>query len=88
MAPGASIDDGLFDVVVCEGMSLTRALLLFPRLMAGRHLRDRHIHVQRGKVVRAESEAAVWVEADGEPVGTLPCTIEILPGALTLCGLP
>jgi diacylglycerol kinase (ATP) len=88
VAPGASIDDGLFDIVMTEGMSVPRALLLFPNLMAGRHVRNRRVHVQRGKVVRAESEATVWVEADGEVAGTLPCTFEILPGALTLCGLP
>jgi len=88
VAPEASIDDGVFDVVIAQGMSAASALWLFPRLMLGRHVGDRRVHVQRGKVVRAESEAAVWVEADGEPVGTLPCTIEILPGALTLCGLP
>ena len=88
VAPSASIDDGCFDVVICEGMSAVSALLLFPRLVVGRHVGDRRVHVYRGTTVRAESAADVWIEADGEPVGTLPCTVDILPGAVTLCGLP
>ena len=88
VAPGASIDDGQFDVVICDGMSAARAVLIFPSLIVGRHIKDRRTHVHRGAAVRAESANEVWVEADGEPVGTLPCTIEILPGAVRLCGLP
>jgi diacylglycerol kinase (ATP) len=88
VAPGASIDDGLLDVVMVEGMSRHAALLVFPRLVFGQHVKDRRVHVHRGAVIRAESAAEVWIEADGEPVGTLPGTFEILPGAVTLCGLP
>jgi len=88
VAPGASIDDGLFDVVVIEAMSILASLLVLPRLVIGRHVRDRRVHVYRGAVIRAESAAKVWIEADGEPVGILPATIEVLPGAVRLCGLP
>jgi diacylglycerol kinase (ATP) len=88
VAPGASIDDGLLDVVVAEGMSTGAALLTLPSLVVGRHVGNRRVRVHRGATVRAESAAEVWIEADGEPVGTLPCTIEILPGAVRLCGLP
>ncbi|HMJ52877.1 MAG TPA: diacylglycerol kinase family protein [Polyangiaceae bacterium] len=88
VAPDASIDDGLLDVVVVEGMSVGASLLRFPALVRGRHIEDRRVSVHRGAVVRAESAVEVWVEADGEPVGTLPGTIEILPGVVKLCGLP
>lgn len=88
VAPGASIDDGLLDVVIIDGMSRRAALLKFPRLFLGRHVGDRRVRVLRAVVVRAESAAEVWIEADGEPVGTLPGTIEILPGAVRLFGLP
>lgn len=88
VAPGASIDDGLLDVVVIEGMSVPASLLMLPTLIVGRHVKDRRVRVRRGATVRAESAAEVWVEADGEPVGTLPATIEVLPGAVKLCGLP
>ena len=88
VAPGASIDDGLFDTVVIEGLSFVASLLMLARVMFGRHTHDPRVGVHRGRVVRAESAAEVWIEADGELVGTLPSTIEVLPGAVRLCGLP
>jgi diacylglycerol kinase (ATP) len=88
VGPEASIDDGLLDLIVVEGMSLRRSLLYFSRLIGGRHVDDRRVRVHRGAKVGAESATEVWVEADGEPVGTLPATIEVLPGAVKLCGLP
>jgi diacylglycerol kinase family enzyme len=37
----------------------------------------------RGRRVEANAEPGrVWIELDGEPLGTLPATIEILPGAV------
>jgi hypothetical protein len=36
--------------------------------------------------VELSSEQEVWLEADGEALGTLPARIELLPGVLTLCG--
>jgi diacylglycerol kinase (ATP) len=88
VAPGASIDDGVFDVVIIEGMSTVAALAVLPRVILGRHLGDPRITVHRAAAMRAESGAEVWVEADGEVLGTLPITIEVLPGAVRLCGLP
>jgi diacylglycerol kinase (ATP) len=88
VAPGASIDDGLLDAVVIDGLSFVASLLMLPRLVAGRHVKDRRVSVHRGAEVRAESAAEVWIEADGEPVGMLPGTIDVLPGVVRLCGLP
>lgn len=87
IAPGASIDDGVFDVVVVEGMSIPASLVRFAALFRGRHIDDHRTHVHRGAVIHAESVDEVWIETDGEPVGTLPATFEILPGAVNLCGL-
>ncbi|MET0593459.1 MAG: diacylglycerol kinase family protein, partial [Polyangiaceae bacterium] len=87
VAPGASLDDALFDVVVFEGMSIPASLARFPAVFFGRHVNDRRVKVSRGAVIHAESVDEVWIETDGEPVGTLPATIEILPGAVRLCGL-
>jgi YegS/Rv2252/BmrU family lipid kinase len=87
VAPGAEIDDGLFDVVVANGMSVPTALFRFPSIFFGRHIDEDRIRVIRGAVMHAESVDEVWTETDGEPVGTLPATFEILPGAVTLCGL-
>jgi YegS/Rv2252/BmrU family lipid kinase len=88
VSPGAAIDDGLLDLVIIEGMSPIASLVLFPAIIAGRHVSDARVHVHQGAVVRVDSTAEVWIETDGEPVGTIPATIEILPGVVRLCGLP
>jgi diacylglycerol kinase family enzyme len=46
------------------------------------------VKVKRGRLIEAQSEGPVWIEADGEPLGTLPARFELLEGAVTLCGLP
>jgi YegS/Rv2252/BmrU family lipid kinase len=88
VSPGAAIDDGLLDLVIIEGMSPIASLVLFPAIIAGRHVSDARVHVHQGAVVRVDSTAEVWIETDGEPVGTVPATIEVLPGVVRLCGLP
>jgi diacylglycerol kinase (ATP) len=88
VAPDARIDDCAFDVVIVPKLPLLRSLREFPRLMRGAHVNDPAVRVARARVVEAESHSEVWVEADGELVGQLPARVELLEGAITLCGLP
>jgi len=88
VAPDARPDDGVFDVVLAGAMSKAQALWLFPKLLKGRHLGDPRVQVTRGRLVELASEHAIWLEADGEPVGRLPARLELLPLALTFGGLP
>ena len=91
VAPDARIDDGQFDLMLAGDFSKLSALALFPRFIFGRHLSHPLVRMHRGRVVEVESEAPgerIWLEADGEAVGRLPARLELLPAALTLCGLP
>jgi diacylglycerol kinase (ATP) len=88
VAPQARIDDGAFDVVLAGGLSKPAALALFPRLLLGRHVNHPRIAVVRGRRVELESAHEVWLEADGEPVGVLPASLELVPSALNIVGLP
>jgi diacylglycerol kinase (ATP) len=88
VAPAASIEDGLLDAVVIEELSSVASLLMLVRLLLGRHFPDPRVRMHRGTVIRAESAVDMWIEADGELVGMLPGTFEVLPGAVRLCGLP
>jgi YegS/Rv2252/BmrU family lipid kinase len=83
VAPDAKPDDGVFDVVVVGGLSRTRLLARLPGLYRGTHVRDAAVQVRRGRVLEADAPGErVWLELDGEPLGTLPARIELLPGAL------
>lgn len=88
IAPEARIDDGLFDVIVVPKLPMLESLVRLPLLLRGAHVDGQRIRMLRGRVLEATSTADVWIEADGEPVGLLPARFEIMPAALTLCGLP
>jgi YegS/Rv2252/BmrU family lipid kinase len=87
VAPQARPDDGLLDVVVISDLGKHRLLAKLPSIYRGGHLRDPAVQFHRGRRVEADaSPGTVPLEIDGEPLGTLPATIEILPGALSfLC---
>jgi YegS/Rv2252/BmrU family lipid kinase len=88
VAPSARVDDCMFDVVVVPHMPLLQSLAEFPRLMRGTHVNNQQVLVRRARSVEAHSAGKVWIEADGEPIGTLPARFELLEGAITLCGMP
>ncbi len=89
VAPGAVVDDGLFDVVVMGSAPKGEALKDMKLIYTGEHVGKPNVRVLRGaKVVAAPVEQtrrrAVLIETDGESAGRLPATFEILPKALNL----
>jgi YegS/Rv2252/BmrU family lipid kinase len=90
VAPAARADDGLFDVVWIRGSSRAKLVRNLPSLYDGRHVTLPEVASRRGVRVEAEPlapDGEVWIEVDGEPLGRLPASFEILPGALALHGL-
>ena len=88
VAPGAQPDDGLLDVVIVRGTDRTTLLRRLPRVYRGTHLALPEVRAYRGRCLEATSSGAqVWIEVDGESLGTLPVRVEVLPGALRLVGV-
>jgi YegS/Rv2252/BmrU family lipid kinase len=89
IAPRAEPADGLFDVVVIPGFSKARLLRELPRIYRGTHLAVPEVSFHRGRHIEADAAPGrVWVEIDGEPLGTLPASIEVLPAAISVLGCP
>lgn len=89
VAPDARPDDGLFDVVVIRHGPAHEMLANMKLLYTGEHLGHPAVAVVRGRKVVAAPVAdtggrAVLVETDGEAIGRLPATFEILPRALNV----
>jgi len=89
VAPGAALDDGLFDVVIMESAPKARMLKDMKLIYTGEHVARPNVRVLRGAKVVAVPVAetggrAVMIETDGESAGRLPATFEILPRALNL----
>ena len=84
IAPDATPDDGLFDVVIIGDTTKLELLLQVPRVYRGTHLTHPKVDAYRSSTVRVESEKRVILQADGEYVGEAPATFRLLPGALTV----
>lgn len=83
MCIGASVDDGLLDLVQVAPLSRRRLLRLFPLLLRGTHLSRREVAHRRARSVTVSAPGLV-VYADGERIGEDECTIGIRPAALTV----
>ena len=84
LAPHARIDDGLLDLVMIQDQSLIQRLTNFSRIYSGRHIDSPFFSYYQGKRFRISSPEDVNLEADGELLGSLPCTVEILPRVLKI----
>lgn len=89
IAPGARMEDGLFDVVTVDAMPPQELLINLPRIYAGTHLSHHAVHRAQGRVVRVETDGQPLVELDGEIAGAGSIEFRILPGAIPIhVGLP
>lgn len=84
IAPRADATDGKLDLILAEGMSLPRALLLLPRLFSGSHVRSSAVHQHQLGRVRMTFPDGIPMYVDGEFVDTAleTVTAQILPGEL------
>jgi diacylglycerol kinase (ATP) len=80
---GASLDDGLLDVVIIKTMTRPDLVRTYPRLFTGAHTRHPQYehHLVRSVTVAAPGIVAY---ADGERIGALPLTVEVAPLALNV----
>ena len=81
VAPNASLDDGLFDVVLVRPLGRLAFLRIYPRVFAGTHVSDSRVIVRRARSVRIEARGVV-AYADGERIAPLPVDIDMQKGSL------
>lgn len=81
IAHGASIDDGLLDVVIIKTMSKLGLVRTYPKLYSGKHTQHPQYEHHRVRTVTIAAPG-ITAYADGERVGPLPLTVEVVPGAL------
>jgi YegS/Rv2252/BmrU family lipid kinase len=84
IAPAASVTDGALDVVTISECSRRHFLKVLPQVFKGTHVHDRVVAQHQGRSVRLDADRPFRVFADGDPIGSLPCTVSIRPGALRL----
>ncbi len=78
---GAQIDDGWLDVVVIKPMSKAELVRTYPKLYTGKHVHHPQYEHHRARRVTVAAPGIV-AYADGERLGALPLTVDVVPDAL------
>jgi len=86
IAPGASPQDGLLDVVIMHHVGRAGLLWNLPRVYRGTHIGDRRVLCLRGREIEAAAEETVLVGMDGEQPGMANARFQVRGGALTVQG--
>lgn len=82
IAPEASLDDGLLDIILIQERSAPELALLAAQVALGAHLSSEAIVFRRAAKLTVNSKPGMWFNVDGELVGNEPARFEILPSAL------
>jgi diacylglycerol kinase (ATP) len=81
ICPDADPGDGLLDVTLVRPAGRLHLLRLLPRVFKGTHTAVPEVSTYRVKSARLSSPG-VTAYADGDPIGALPLTIDMVPGSL------
>ncbi|KAA1429506.1 diacylglycerol kinase [Nocardioides antri] len=81
IAEGASLDDGLLEVIVIGPVTKPELVRTYPKLFKGTHVHHPQFSRHRVRRVTVACPGIVGY-ADGERFGALPLTVECVPGAL------
>jgi diacylglycerol kinase (ATP) len=82
VAPGASIEDGLLDIVLIRQGPASEVALVVAQIALGTHLSNPAVIHRRAAKLTVNSKPGMWFNVDGELVGNEPATFEIVPRAL------
>ena len=84
IAPHASLDDGLLDVVIFGDVTKSELLKMRPTLYSGDHVKNPKIRENKTTTITIESNEKLLVETDGEILGETPASFGVIPSALTI----
>jgi YegS/Rv2252/BmrU family lipid kinase len=84
MAPGADPSDGMLEVVCVEQVSKRRFLANLPKVFKGTHVEQDTVSVHRAREVEIAAERPFDVYADGECITSLPATVRLVRGGLSV----
>lgn len=82
MAPDASLEDGLLDVVIVAEVPRLRFLRLLPTVFKGEHVRQPNVEVLRAREIEVSADRPFMMYADGDPIAPLPVQVRALQAAV------
>ncbi|MEP7287099.1 MAG: diacylglycerol kinase family protein [Chloroflexota bacterium] len=89
IAPNALYDDGLFDVILIEGVPRLEAVIALNTIYSGNHLKRSDVHAARAQTVEIEAGGTpLGMELDGEHSSGQVLRFEVLPHILKTLASP
>jgi YegS/Rv2252/BmrU family lipid kinase len=82
LAPDATLQDGMLDVVLILETPKLRFLRKAPAVFTGAHVRLGNVELMRGRTIEIAASRPFTMYADGDPIAELPLTVSVLPGAV------
>ena len=82
LAPDASLDDGVLDVVLLRACPKWRYLANLPKVFKGTHVDSPDLTLLRGREITFAADRPFAAYADGDPIADLPVTIRVVPRTL------
>jgi diacylglycerol kinase (ATP) len=85
-APKANISDGLLDIVILKESSDLEMIENFLNIKDGNYTNEGDVFYRQAKkvAIKSKENRDIPVTIDGEPIGILPATFEVLHNALTI----
>jgi diacylglycerol kinase (ATP) len=89
VAPMAEVDDGILELVALGATSKVGFAMTSRRIYTGSHIGQAGtVHLRGQKIVldlaNEDARSVYLLDVDGEPMGSLPLTVEVVPKALVL----
>jgi len=79
------LDDGNLNVFLLQVLNVRQRLIAIARKYSGTHIDKKNFVYFPVKHLNINSETNVLIRADGELLGSLPCSVEILPLVISVC---
>ncbi len=80
ICPEASLEDGLFDVMILGEVSRSELLKVFPKVYRGKHVGHPAVTFYRAREIEISGSGSSF--ADGEPIAKLPLTAKCVSRAM------
>lgn len=84
LAPNANLEEPLFEVYIVPKRATNFAYLRDLAAVARGNPAIKGVNIVKGRHVKANSSDEPWVEVDGELIGPLPMTFDVVPDALSV----
>jgi diacylglycerol kinase (ATP) len=82
--PFADFNDGKLDLTIITTMSKFKMIISLPRLINGSFTKMQQVRTFQARQIEMRSPVPVHVEADGEYLGQLPVSMEVIPSAINI----